>query len=167
MTLSDLARGMVEAVDPTGSSKRPLATGKDEPDVTEITDATKQLLDAAVAPLAMNPALRERLVDLRRQQEQMLDAVSADELIEAGYSKDATDRARETVESFERFIEENKDEITPCSALLASAPAAADLRQIQELANEIAKPPRQWTRTNSGRRTRRSIALGCEAPAAA
>jgi type I restriction enzyme, R subunit len=147
MSLNDLARGMVEALDPD----RQLAaarerSGQDEPDVDELAAATRQLLDAAVAPLASNPQLRERLVELRRQQEQMIDATSADELIEAGYSKDATDRARETIESFERFIEKNKDEIAALQVLY-SRPYRQRLTfpQIKELANEIAKPPRRWT----------------------
>jgi type I restriction enzyme R subunit len=50
------------------------------------------------------------------------------------------------VESFERFIEENKDEITALQVLY-SRPHRQRLTfdQIKELANEIAKPPRQWT----------------------
>ena len=147
MSLKDLARGMVDALDPDRQIEAARAeTGKDEPDITDIATATRRLLDAAVAPLAGNPKLRERLVDLRREQEQMIDSTSADELIEATYSKDATDRARETVESFERFIEENKDEITALQVLY-SRPRRQRLTfvQISELAKEIAKPPRQWT----------------------
>jgi type I restriction enzyme R subunit len=114
--------------------------------VDELAAATRQLLDEAVAPLATNPDLRERLVELRRQQAQLIDATSADELVEAGYSKDATDRARETVESFERFVEENRDEIAALQVLY-SRPRRSRLTfaQIREFANEIAKPPRQWT----------------------
>jgi type I restriction enzyme R subunit len=147
VSLNDLARGMVEALDPDRQlAAAREASGKDEPDVDELAAATRQLLDTAVAPLATNPELRERLVELRRQQEQMIDATSADELIEAGYFKDATDRARETVASFERFIEENKDEIAALQVLY-SRPHRERLTfgQIKELANEIAKPPRQWT----------------------
>jgi type I restriction enzyme, R subunit len=147
MSLHDLARGMVEALDPDRQlDAARAATGKDEPDVDEIADATRTLLDDAVAPLAANPELRDRLVELRRQQEQLIDATSADELIEASYSKDATARARETVESFERFIRENKDEIMALQVLY-SRPHRQGLTfaQIKELANEIAKPPRQWT----------------------
>jgi type I restriction enzyme, R subunit len=147
MSLSDLSRGMVEAIDPDRQlAAAREASGKEEPDVDELAAATRRLLDDAVAPLATNPQLRERLVELRRQQQQMIDATSADELIEAGYSKDATDRARETVDSFERFIEENKDEIAALQVLY-SRPHRQRLTfaQIKELANEIAKPPRQWT----------------------
>src|SRR5207253_6372197 len=115
---NDLARGMVEALDPDWQlAAAREQSGKDEPDIDELAAATRQLLDDAVAPLAANPELRERLVELRRQQEQMIDATSADELLEAGYSKQATDRARETVESFERFIEKNKDEIAALRVL--------------------------------------------------
>jgi type I restriction enzyme R subunit len=147
VSLNDLARGMVEALDPDRQlAAAREASGKDDPDIDELAAATRQLLDTAVAPLATNPELRERLVELRRQQEQLIDATSADELIEAGYSKDATDRARETVASFERFIEQNKDEIAALQVLY-SRPHRARLTftQIKELANEIAKPPRQWT----------------------
>jgi type I restriction enzyme R subunit len=146
-SLHDLARGMVEALDPDRQLEAArAASGQDEPDVDQLAAATRQLLDAAVAPLATNPALRDRLVDLRRQQEQLIDEVSADDLIEAGYSQDATDRARETVESFERFLADNKDEITALQVLY-SRPHRERLTftQIRELADEIAKPPRQWT----------------------
>jgi type I restriction enzyme, R subunit len=147
MSLHDLARGMVEALDPDRQlDAARAATGKDEPDVDEIAAATRTLLDDAVAPLAANPELRDRLVELRRQQEQLIDATSADELIEASYSKDATARARETVESFERFIRENKDEIMALQVLYSrSHRQRLTFAQIKELANEIAKPPRQWT----------------------
>jgi type I restriction enzyme R subunit len=147
VNLHDLTRGMVEALDPDRQLEAArAATGKDEPDVDEITAATRKLLDEAVAPLATNPEFRERLVELRRQQEQLIDATSGDELIEARYSKDATDRARETVESFERFIQENKDEITALQ-IIYSRPHRQRLTfsQIKELANLIEKPPRQWT----------------------
>jgi type I restriction enzyme R subunit len=147
MSLHDLTRGMVEALDPDRQlDAARAATGKDEPEIDEIAAATRKLLDDAVAPLATNPELRDRLLELRRQQEQLIDATSADELIEASYSKGATDRARETVESFERFIRENKDEITALQVLY-SRPHRQRLTytELKELANEIAKPPRQWT----------------------
>jgi type I restriction enzyme R subunit len=147
MDLHDLTRGMVEALDPDRQLEAARgATGKDDPDVEEIATATKALLDVAVTPLATKPELRERLVELRRSQEQLIDEVSADELVEAGYSKDGSDRARETVASFERFIEENRDEIAALQVLY-SRPYRQRVTygQIKELANEIAKPPRQWT----------------------
>ena len=143
VSLQEIARGIVEALDPDHQRE---ATGKDDPTAEEIAATAEQLLDAAVEPLATNPELRERIVEVRRSYEQAIDETSKDRLIEAGYSKDATDRARATVESFERFIEEHKDEITALQ-ILYSRPYAQRLtfREIKELANAIGRPPYQWT----------------------
>jgi type I restriction enzyme R subunit len=147
MRLRDLSRGMVEAVDPDRQlDAARAASGADEPGVDAITAAASSLVEAAVAPLAQNPDLRQRLVELRRQQEQMIDHLSQDELIDAGYSQDATDRARTTVESWEAFVEENRDEITALQVLY-SRPYRERLtfEQVKELAAEIEKPPHGWT----------------------
>ena len=147
MSLRDLSRGMVEAVDPDRQLEAAReASGADEPDVDAIAAAASQLVEAAVVPLAQNPDLRERLVELRRQQEQMIDHLSQDELVEAGYSKDATDRARSTIESWERFVEEHRDEITALQVLY-SRPYRERLtfEQVKELAAAIEKPPHGWT----------------------
>ena len=111
-----------------------------------IAAAASSLVEAAVAPLAANPELRERLVELRRQQEQMIDQLSQDELIDAGYSQDATDRARSTIESWEQFVEEHRDEITALQVLY-SRPYRERLtfEQVKELAAAIEKPPHGWT----------------------
>ena len=61
-------------------------------------------------PLASNPALRTKLVDIRRSYEQLYDEANKDALVEVGFSVDATDRAKSTVDSFRRFIEEHHDE---------------------------------------------------------
>ena len=105
--------------------------------------ATKQLLDEAVAPLAENPELRQRLLDIRRSYEQLLDEVSADELVAAGYSRDATERARATVDSFRQFIEENRDEIAALQ-ILYSRPHVA--------AAHISERSRSWRTRSAGRR---------------
>ncbi len=42
----------------------------------------------------------------------MLDEVSADRVLSAGFDAEATEAARRTVESFRAFIEAHRDEIT-------------------------------------------------------
>jgi len=115
-----------------------------DPDVPE--EERTGRIDAAVAPLAENPELRQRLLDIRRSYEQLLDEVSSDELVAAGYSRDATERARATVESFRQFIEDNRNEITALQ-ILYSRPQSQRLtyREVKELANAIGRPPRSWT----------------------
>jgi type I restriction enzyme R subunit len=67
-------------------------------------------------------------------------------VIEAGYSKDATDRARSTVESWERFVEDNRDENTARQIIYAQRqPQRVTFAEVRELANAIGRPPHSWT----------------------
>lgn len=146
-TLRDIAGGIVSALDPDTQLEAARAAGEGaEPSVEEIAAAQKSLLDEAVAPLAHSPELRERIADARRSLEIAIDEVSADVVLEAGYSKEAKDRARETVESWERFCEEHRDEIAALQVLY-SQPYTRRLTfaEIRELADAIGLPPRGWT----------------------
>jgi type I restriction enzyme R subunit len=146
-TVQEIAGGIVAALDPDRQLEAAReATGSAEPSVDEIAAASKSLLDEAVAPLAHSPELRERIVEARRTLEIAIDETSADAVVEAGYSREATDRARETVESWERFCEEHRDEITALQVLY-SQPYTRRLTftEVRELADAIKAPPRGWT----------------------
>lgn len=146
-TLKDIAGDIVRALDPDQQLARACAaTGTDQPSVDAIATAARALLDQAVAPLATRPELRERIVELRRLHEQAIDETSPDELIEAGYSAGAADRARQTVDSWEKFCEEHRDEITALQILYSRPqPQRLTFREVKELAQTIGRPPYQWT----------------------
>jgi type I restriction enzyme R subunit len=143
MPIAELARGIVEALDPDRQAE---ATGKPDPTDEELTQARKRLLDEAVAPIATSPELRERLVEARRLVEQLIDEFTRDKVVAAGYSLEGADRARETVESFRRFLDEHKDEITALQVLY-SRPYRRRLSfaEIRELARAIELPPNSFT----------------------
>jgi type I restriction enzyme, R subunit len=121
-------------------------------------------LEAAVRPLAANPALRNRLIQIKKSHEQVMDE-SPDEITSAGFDVAATERARATVESFKAFIEEHKDEITalqiiysiPLTAKHAKSAKEKNLSELRgskdrltfealrELAEALQQPPRTWT----------------------
>jgi type I restriction enzyme R subunit len=65
--------------------------------------------------------------------------------LEAGFSEDALARARTIIQSFEKFIADNKDEITALQ-ILYSKPYKQRLtfETIKELADAIEKPPYLW-----------------------
>ncbi len=141
-SLREIARGLVDALDPDRQveSAGPAATEE------ELAAARRTLFDDAIAPLAHNPELRRRILDVRRSYEQLIDEVSADELVSAGYSVDATERARATIDSFRQFIDEHRDEIAALQ-ILYSRPQSQRLTyaEVRELANAIGRPPHQWT----------------------
>ena len=75
------------------------------------------MIREAVKPLAGNSALREKLIDVRRSYEQMIDTASKDQVISGQFSRKAADRARAQVESWRQFIDNNRDEITALQVL--------------------------------------------------
>jgi type I restriction enzyme, R subunit len=145
--LKELTRRLVEALDSDRQhAEAQTATSGDDPTTEEIAAAGQRLVDAAVQPLATNPALRDKLVEVRRSYEQALDETSRDQVTAAGYSADAAERAKATTRSFRQFIEDHKDEITALQ-ILYSRPYQQRLtfREIKELANAISRPPYAWT----------------------
>ena len=67
-------------------------------------------------------------------------------MLSGEFSRDATDRARETAESFRQFIEENRDEINALDVLYRQPyQARLTYNDIREFANAIGRPPRVWT----------------------
>ena len=147
MSLSALARQLVKALEPDRHIEAAAeATGTDDPTVEQVAAARERLVREAVHPIVGNSQLREKLIEVRRSYEQMIDAASADRVISGEFSVDATDRARRQVESFRKFIEENLDQITALQVLY-SQPRGGGLTyaDIRELANAIARPPHRWT----------------------
>jgi type I restriction enzyme R subunit len=141
-TISNIANGLVLALDPDEQIKAAQkTTGKEEPTKEEIAKAAQALLTQAAQPIVTNPKLRQRLVDLKRSYEQIIDNVSKDQLRFAGISADGRDRAANLVKSFEKFIEDNKDEITALQ-ILYSRPYNQRLthEQLKELARAIERP---------------------------
>ena len=147
MSLSTLAHQLIEALDPDRHIKAAAeAAGTDDSTVEQVAAAREQIVRGALQPLAGNPQLRETLIEVRRSYEQMIDSASADTVISEGFSVDATDRARRQVESFQQFIEENRDQITALQVLY-DQPRGTGLTygDIRELANAIARPPHRWS----------------------
>jgi len=117
----------------------------DQPTSEQVQQAAAKLIQEAVNPL-YDPALRNFLIQLKQRDEQTIDNVSQDKVIEAAFSADALDRAKGIVQSFEKFIQDHKDEITALQ-ILYNRPYKQPLRfeDIKELANTIQKPPHLWT----------------------
>lgn len=126
LELKALAGGIVKALAP-GDERSP----------TEAEEALRQ----AVRPLA-DPALRQLILALKARQDLVIDTVTQDRVIEAGFSEAARDRAAGLVQTFEAFIVAHRDEITALQ-ILYNRPTRAPLRyeDIQALAQTLHAPP--------------------------
>lgn len=123
-TLKDLSRNLVNALNPDLAA-----------------DAREQAIASATKPFH-DPKLRDLLDQVRQKNELTIDIISQDEVLEAGFSEDAKDRAQGLVQSFEQFIEDNKDEITALQ-ILYNRPYKERLNfeHLQELSEIINAPP--------------------------
>lgn len=150
VAISDISRAIVAGLDPDRQIDEARTTFDVPPESAPTEDQVKQaaegLLKRATEPLAKNPALRSLIQDLKREVEQVIDEVSQDELLEAGASEDAKEKAKALVSSFEQFLEGNKDEIDALQ-FFYSQPYSKRLhyKDIKELADTIKAPPRAWT----------------------
>jgi type I restriction enzyme, R subunit len=149
-SLREIVEGIVSALDPDEHEAAARAANVLSPEATptdaQIAAARQRLLFEAANPLAANPKLRETLLEVKHRFEQIIDGISEDKVLYAGFSQDAADRARATVASFETYIAEHKDEITALQ-ILYSRPYARRLRfaDVKALADAISAPPRNWT----------------------
>ncbi len=140
--LADITRGIVEALDPDFQIEAARqATGKTEPEEQEVKAAADKLLAEAAQPIATNPVLRGKIIEIRKSYEQTIDTISKDELISAGIDDTAREKARSIITTFEKFIAENKDEITALQVLY-SKPYKQRLtfKEIKELADALSRP---------------------------
>ena len=137
-TLRDLSNALLDAIDPDRVQARAVQDGADPaagPTEQETEAARQQLVARAVVPLAASPALRSYLLE----REILIDETSVDQVLEAGFDTDATARARQLVESFRQFIQDNRDEITALQ-ILFSRPYAQrhlDFPQVRQLAERL------------------------------
>jgi type I restriction enzyme R subunit len=144
--LRPLAHALLDAFDPDKileSAKE--ATGMDVPGEKALKEAAARLVESATAPFDF-PELRNTLAAIHQASEQVIDTVSADRVIEAGYSAEDTERARATIASFRQFIETHRDQITALQIIYSQPYGRQHLtyRQVRELADALEQPPNSW-----------------------
>jgi len=126
-TLQSLARGIVEALNIDPTQDMPPAQAEER-------------LRQAAKPFS-NPKLRDLILQLRQKADLVLDTVTQDNLIAAGFAE-GSDRAKDLVQNFEAFIARHKDEITALQ-ILYNRPTRAPLKfeDIKALADALHAPP--------------------------
>ena len=142
--LKDVVRQLVAAVDPDEQATA-VATAPQVDGVVDARGAVERLVVAAMRPIAANPQLRARILELRASHDQVIDEVSVDMLLDARGVVDP-DRARSVVDSWHSYIEEHRDEITALQVLY-SRPGSSRVSyaELRELADRIRRPPHNWT----------------------
>ncbi len=131
--LTAITEGLVDAVSPEKLNAAKQAG----------PDAVHTLISGALRPLAANPDLRDRILEIRRAHDITIDEVNPDTLISAS-GVPAAERARVVVRSWHDYLRQHRDEITALQVFF-DGKGHVGYEQLKELAARIARPPHAWT----------------------
>ena len=144
-TIPQLLSPIARAIDPEeaiAAARAKLGLAPDaEPPIKDVEAAAKHLMREAVKPFA-NPKLRDALVKLKAQSDQLI-VEHEDTLTRAGVRDAAW--ARQTVQTFEQFLHDHKDDYAALRVLYGQPRGARRLRfrDVKDLAKALgdARPP--------------------------
>lgn len=112
--LKDTVRKLFDALNPDKYLEKAKAMfGRSvDTDVTndDIELAKKELAKEAVSPFD-NPDLRETILKIREEHDQIIDSVNLDTVTAVGYDPKSKERALADIKKFKDFLEQNKDKI--------------------------------------------------------
>ena len=136
--LTAIVRGLTDAVSVDGQERAREQGGE---------AAVRQLVRAAVRPLASDEKLRIKLLEMRRAKDILYDETSKDRLIHAGPVLDDEAGTRALLRGWRDYIREHEDEIAVFSAVYSRpgiTPREA-FQRLQDVARSLERPPRAWT----------------------
>ncbi len=147
LTLNHIINNLLDAVDPDKRLEKAKEIFMTEmPTEEQVEKASKELIKTACSPFD-NPKIRNTIIDIHKRSEQIIDTISKDQVILAGFDAQAKEKARTIIDTFKKFIEENKDELTSLQIIYSKPYGRRHLtyEEIKQLADAIKKPPYHLT----------------------
>lgn len=144
-SLEAITADLLTSLDPDGTvqeARERFGLADDaEPTESQVQEVERERMSKALRPFH-DPKLRQAIVTVQQSVEQLIDELSRDELLKAGFDAAATDKAKQTISDFKAFLEANRDEIEALK-ILYSQPYRAGLRyhQVKELRDAVQRPP--------------------------
>ena len=146
-SLVDIEKTLLDGIDP---DKRLEKTKEQfntlEPTTEQIKAVSKQMIDDA-CKVFDDAKLRKTILDIKNKNEQIIDGVSIDELLEAGFIDKVQNIDKKTIESWTEFVEKNRDQITALDIIYSKPYRMREITflDIKNLAHAIEKPPYNLT----------------------
>jgi len=146
-SLVDIEKTLLDGIDPdkrVEKAKEQFHT--EEPSNEQIRTVSKQMIDEA-CKVFDSKNLRKKILDIKSKNEQIIDDVSIDELLEAGFTEKVQNIDKKTIENWSEFIEKNKDQITALDIIYSKPYRMREITftDIKNLASAIEKPPYNLT----------------------
>jgi type I restriction enzyme R subunit len=143
--LQEITQQLVKIADPDTLAGIIENAPVDKEGKKDVKKAIADFIEQIITPIASNPQLRQRILEIRASHDLIFDEGNKDELLDARGVVD-TKKAKSLVESWIKYIEDNKNEITAIQ-MLYSKPKSVTItyKEIKELAERIRRPNPTWT----------------------
>ncbi len=143
--LQEITQQLVKIADPDTLAQVIENAPLDKEGKKDTKRAMSEFIEQIITPIASNPQLRQRILEIRLSHDLIFDEGNKDELLDARGVVDNS-KARSLVESWIKYIEDNKNEITAIQ-MLYSKPKSVSItyKEIKELAERIRRPHPTWT----------------------
>ena len=146
-SLKEVINNLLDSVDPDKKVEKAKDIFNTEtPTEEQVRKASEELVKQACIPFD-NSSFRNTLIAIKQKNEQTIDTVSIDTVIFAGFDEEAKEKARTIVDTFKRFIKENKDELTSIQLIYKKPYGQRHLtyEEIKRIADSIKRPPYDLT----------------------
>lgn len=146
-SLRIIVNRLLDAVDPDIHAERAMTDfSTNSPSPEQLAEAEKNLKNEACITFD-EPKVRNKILDIKKRSEQIIDTVSTDNVVFAGPSDAARERAKSMVNTFKQFMEDNEDELTALQIIYNKPYGQRHFTYdgIKQLAEAIGKPPYNLT----------------------
>ena len=152
--VAELGKALIIALNPDLVVQTALATAQaqgitrsEETLTPQELDAARALRVAAACAPFDQPELRDEIEAARREREQLIDHVNLDEVTFSGYSAQAEEQARQTIQTFADYLRQHKDEIAALGFFYQQpySRRALTFDMIEELHDALSRPPLMLT----------------------
>lgn len=147
ITISQIVNKMLDGIDTDNQvTKTKEKFQTNEPTKEQIEQVSKEMIKK-VYQIFDSAKLRQTILDVKKRNEMVIDSLSIDKLIDAGFDEEAKEASMKTIKNFKEFVEKNKDELLALEILYSKPYKIRELtfRDIQELASKIETPPYNLT----------------------
>ena len=143
VTIEEMVNRLLEAIDPDRIEDKAMKMfSASSPDPNQLRQGREELVKDACS-LFDKADLRNKILEIKKRSEQIIDIISQDSVLFAGTDSTAREKAKTVIDTFKMFIENNKDNLTALQMIYRKPYKTRHItyREITELANALRKDP--------------------------
>jgi type I restriction enzyme R subunit len=148
--LETIVNELLDSLDPDKIADKAKEMFQTQTPTEDQLGETEKTLKTDACTIFDNAAFRNKIIEIKRRSEQTIDIISRDTLLLAGFDAQAREKARNIIDTFKKFIEENRNELSALQIIYSKPYGVRHLtyEQIKSLAEAIRKPPYNLTPEN-------------------